>query len=98
MEDTDTVSPSMESTSRLGCLKAGADDIKEHPWFSGEGIDSGPCAERMAWHLLVERKVEAPWVPEISDAMDTSNFEEYDADDEEPIWPFDGDSGWSADF
>jgi hypothetical protein len=33
------------------------------------------------WKSLKERKFEAPWIPEIVDEYDCSNFDEYDDDD-----------------
>jgi hypothetical protein len=55
----------VEPSGRLGSLRGGTEDIKEHSWFSGEGISEGPCSERLAWQVLLERKIAAPWIPEI---------------------------------
>lgn len=49
----------------------GSNDIKQHKWF--ECID---------WCKIYNRSLEAPFVPDIKSAGDTSNFDEYD---EEPL-------------
>ncbi|ORY96167.1 kinase-like domain-containing protein [Syncephalastrum racemosum] len=53
-------------TSRYGNLKRGYHDITEHPWFAD--ID---------FEQLLQRKVEPPYVPQLSSEGDTSNFEKY---------------------
>ena len=53
-------------TKRYGCLKNGANDIKNHRWF-----------KNLDWYKLSQRKVPAPYIPQISKAGDTSNFSEY---------------------
>lgn len=56
-------------TDRLGNLANGNKGIKEHTWF--QEIDFG---------LLVEKGIdEVPWKPTITNAMDTSNFEKFEA-------------------
>ena len=55
---------------RLGCSTARGDlDIRNHPWFSnnedGNGIDFGK---------LYRKEITAPWVPELSDPFDGTNF------------------------
>jgi len=54
-----------ETTSRLGCMHHGHQDIKDHPWF--EGVD---------WSCLSSKQVTAPWKPTIRSDQDTSNFDE----------------------
>ncbi|GMI62550.1 hypothetical protein ScalyP_jg6908, partial [Parmales sp. scaly parma] len=62
-------------TKRYGCLKAGADDIKKHKWFAD-----------MNWDNLIGRKLQAPILPQVSGASDTSNFDPYpDSVEEAPI-------------
>lgn len=62
-------------TKRYGCLKAGADDIKKHKWFAD-----------MNWDNLLGRKLQAPILPQVSGASDTSNFDPYpDSVEEAPI-------------
>lgn len=56
-----------DSQKRLGSTKEGSDGVKMHEWF--KVID---------WQKLFDRKIPAPYVPEIKGIDDTSNFEEYD--------------------
>jgi len=53
-------------TSRLGCMKGGASDIKSHKWF--KGVD---------WTATLNRKVSAPEKPKVKGPNDTSCFEDY---------------------
>lgn len=39
-------------TKRYGCLKNGANDIKNHRWF-----------KNLDWYKLSQRKVPAPYIP-----------------------------------
>ncbi|KAG0293540.1 hypothetical protein BGZ96_002709 [Linnemannia gamsii] len=55
-----------DRTKRLGNLKGGSDDIKNHKWF--RGVD---------WQGLLDKTVGAPIVPPSMHAGDTSNFEKY---------------------
>lgn len=67
-------------TKRYGCLKQGASDIKMSKWFSD-----------MNWEALLEKKLDAPILPELSGSADTSNFEEYPEEMEEAVPPeYDG--------
>jgi len=63
----------MDPTRRLGCLRAGAADVKAHRFFS-----------RLDWRALASCAVEPPFVPDIRTDGDTVNFpEDYpDSDDE----------------
>ena len=75
-----------ESHLRLGCLRGGAQDIKDHAWF--QGLD---------FHDLFRKRIKAPWVPEIKGILDSSNFEPYDEDD--TVEPYkDTGSNWDAAF
>jgi len=65
----------IDRTKRIGNLKNGADDIKNHKWF--KGID---------WEDVYSRKLKPPFVPKISGEGDTSNFQEY-SDEELEIEP-----------
>lgn len=56
-----------DEKKRLGSSAAGTDGVKMHEWF-----------QTIRWMDLFERKVPAPYVPEIKGIEDTSNFEEYD--------------------
>ncbi|KAL8283526.1 hypothetical protein RQP46_005629 [Phenoliferia psychrophenolica] len=53
-------------SKRLGNLKDGAEDIKNHRWF--EGVD---------WDLVERKAIKAPIIPQTSTPGDTSNFEKY---------------------
>jgi len=58
---------------RLGCLAGGYRDIKKHPWL-----------QEVNFGKLIKKKIQAPWVPDIADPLDTSNFESLDdAEDED---------------
>jgi len=73
-------------SKRLGCMKGGAADIKAHRFFAP--ID---------WSALRGKAVRAPWRPRVSNALDTSHFDEYDEDDAVTAYRDDG-SGWDASF
>lgn len=65
------------STSRLGNLSKGHVDVKNHLWFAESKID---------FAQLIEKEQPAPWVPELKDPFDSSNFDnfndsDYDFDD-----------------
>eukprot|EP00164_Ancoracysta_twista_P004427 GFYU01005975.1.p1 GENE.GFYU01005975.1~~GFYU01005975.1.p1 ORF type:complete len:352 (+),score=116.26 GFYU01005975.1:202-1257(+) len=60
-------------TKRYGCLKNGALDIKNHKWFRNTD-----------WSSVFERKSKGPFVPELKHPGDTSNFDKYPEDDEQP--------------
>jgi len=55
-----------ETGKRLGCLKAGAEDLKKHKWYKG-----------MDWDLLLNRTIHPPFVPAVKSADDTSMFDKY---------------------
>ncbi|KAF9370548.1 hypothetical protein CPB97_002651 [Podila verticillata] len=55
-----------DRTKRLGNLKDGSDDIKNHKWF--RGVD---------WKGLLDKTVTAPIVPPYVHPGDTGNFEKY---------------------
>jgi len=57
-------------TKRLGNLKAGAEDIKRHKWFS-------TGCEATWWEDMMKKKISPPINPEVGNADDTSNFEKY---------------------
>jgi len=65
----------IDRTKRIGNLKNGADDIKNHKWFKG-----------LDWEEVYQRKLKAPFVPKVTSAGDTSNFQEY-SDEELEIDP-----------
>lgn len=55
-----------DRTKRLGCLKAGAEDIKGHRWF--KTID---------WDEVFHKQLKPPIVPKINFEGDTRNFDDY---------------------
>ncbi|GAA5917391.1 hypothetical protein JCM8208_006472 [Rhodotorula glutinis] len=55
-------------TKRLGNLKGGAQDVKNHPWF--EGVD---------WESLARKEIRAPIIPLTTNPGDVSNYERYPA-------------------
>mmetsp|Transcript_14201 Transcript_14201/g.29737 ORF Transcript_14201/g.29737 Transcript_14201/m.29737 type:complete len:964 (+) Transcript_14201:288-3179(+) len=58
---------------RLGCLAGGYRDIKNHAWL-----------QEVNFGKLIKKQIQAPWVPDVVDPLDTSNFESLDdAEDED---------------
>lgn len=55
-----------DRTKRLGCLRNGAADVKEHPWFA-----------KLNWDTVYACGLVPPHVPRVRDASDTSNFDDY---------------------
>ena len=53
-----------EIHTRLGNLKGGTDDIKNHAWFKSMNFDT-----------YTARQVAAPWVPKVKSNVDVSNFD-----------------------
>ncbi|CAO3641170.1 unnamed protein product [Mucor hiemalis] len=51
---------------RYGNLKNGASDIKNHPWFHGVDFDR-----------VANRQIRAPYVPQLKNDGDASNFDKY---------------------
>jgi len=51
---------------RYGNLKGGVNDIKEHRWFGS-----------YPWKKLLEKQVEAPYVPKVKGEGDTSHYSQY---------------------
>lgn len=56
----------VDVTKRLGCMRRGSDDLKDHVWFKG-----------MNWDDVLGMKIRPPYVPEIKSADDTHNFDKY---------------------
>lgn len=56
-------------SARVGNLANGALDVMKHPFF--EGVN---------WRQVLERKVRAPYIPQVHSAWDTQHFDEYDED------------------
>lgn len=53
-------------SKRLGNLKGGHVDVQKHPWFADIDLQK-----------LLNRELKAPWKPQIKDALDSSNFDDY---------------------
>uniref|UniRef100_A0A7S3DG88 cGMP-dependent protein kinase n=1 Tax=Palpitomonas bilix TaxID=652834 RepID=A0A7S3DG88_9EUKA len=87
----DLISKLLENnqTRRLGNLKRGALDIKNHRWFKG-----------FDWRALDRKELAAPFTPKLSDPEDTSYFEDYG--DMDPGAEYDGDgddgTGWDEEW
>ena len=64
-----------DRTKRIGNLKNGAEDVKNHQWF--QGVD---------WGEVYDKKLIPPFVPRVKGETDTSNFENY-SDEELEIEP-----------
>jgi len=53
-------------SNRFGCLARGEMDIRDHSWFSAIQTEK-----------LLNKKIEAPWIPQIKDPLDSSYFDSY---------------------
>ncbi|XP_031417361.1 cGMP-dependent protein kinase 1 isoform X2 [Clupea harengus] len=72
-------------SERLGNLKNGVKDIQKHKWFEG-----------FNWEGLRKMTLIPPIIPEVSSPTDTSNFDSFPEDSDDP--PPDDNSGWDTDF
>jgi len=72
-------------TKRLGCLRNGALDIKQHRYFCNIDMPE-----------LLKMRVPPPFVPNVKDNTDTSNFQSYQEPPKEQY--VDDGSGWDNDF
>uniref|UniRef100_A0A3B5L062 cGMP-dependent protein kinase n=1 Tax=Xiphophorus couchianus TaxID=32473 RepID=A0A3B5L062_9TELE len=72
-------------SERLGNLKNGVKDIQKHKWFEG-----------FNWEGLKKGTLTPPITPRVSSPIDTSNFDSFPEDTDEP--PPDDNSGWDYDF
>ncbi|XP_013776667.1 cGMP-dependent protein kinase, isozyme 2 forms cD4/T1/T3A/T3B-like isoform X2 [Limulus polyphemus] len=70
---------------RLGYQKGGIRDIQKHKWFDG-----------FNWEGLRSRTLTPPIIPQVKDALDISNFDNYPPDMERS--PPDDNSGWDYNF
>lgn len=76
----------VDSAKRLGSLARGINEIYAHEWFSD--ID---------FVELRHKAIEAPWVPNITDPLDKSNFDNWDHLDDRtlkkdpPLMPLEND-------
>lgn len=76
----------VDPNKRLGCLRRGIRDIKDHQWFNG-----------FDWGGLFRKRIEVPWIPYIKNELDHSNFSCDEPDDPGNPYVDDG-SGWDKDF
>ncbi|TRZ00654.1 hypothetical protein DNTS_027231 [Danionella cerebrum] len=72
-------------SERLGNQKNGVVDIQKHKWFEG-----------FNWEGIREGTLTPPFTPNVSGPLDSSNFDCFPEDTEEP--PPDEESGWDVDF
>ncbi|KAL4623062.1 cGMP-dependent protein kinase 1-like isoform X1 [Arapaima gigas] len=70
---------------RLGNQKHGVKDIQKHKWFEG-----------FNWEGIRRGTLTPPIIPNVSGPLDTSNFDCFPGDDDEP--PPDEESGWDPEF
>eukprot|EP01083_Nonionella_stella_P174398 604418_1 len=78
-----------DSSERLGATH-GVSDLESHPWF--EGLD---------WDKMRQQKLTPPYVPNITDREDLSNFDAYcddKTDDDETLDPHPSVYEWCEDF
>lgn len=57
----------LDPAKRLGSLARGINEIYAHQWYS-----------EIDFAELRHKEIEAPWLPEINDPLDKSNFENWD--------------------
>lgn len=62
-----------DRTKRLGCIKGGAQGVKNHKWFA-----------KTDWDAAYNCTIAPHFIPEIAGAADTTNFDDY-PDSEEQI-------------
>uniref|UniRef100_K3X7Z9 cGMP-dependent protein kinase n=1 Tax=Globisporangium ultimum (strain ATCC 200006 / CBS 805.95 / DAOM BR144) TaxID=431595 RepID=K3X7Z9_GLOUD len=74
---------SQNPARRLGNMKHGIKDIINHKWFAG-----------FPWDGLISKSIKPPIVPQIRDAFDTSNFEDFQHEAEDAGLECD----WDPDF
>lgn len=67
-----------DRTRRLGCLRGGAADVKDHPWFHVDAPNS-----RLNWDVVNAAGLTPPYIPRVRGAADTSNFDSYPDSDSE---------------
>ncbi len=63
-------------SKRLGRTKGGASAVMKQKWFSG-----------FDWGSLLNRELEPPFVPEVNDPLDSSNFDSYEEEEEDDSLP-----------
>ncbi|CAF1300022.1 unnamed protein product [Didymodactylos carnosus] len=56
-----------DRTKRLGNMKNGANDVKNHRWF-----------KNVNWEYVYDRRLQPPIIPSVLHSGDTQNFEQFD--------------------
>lgn len=74
---------------RLGTLKDGSDEVKNHQWFNALNMDQ---------YALKGSSVKIPWIPPIKSNTDTSLFEAAGEDDHVDNHAIDIGGDWDKDF
>lgn len=72
-------------SERLGFGRGGMREIQKHKWFDG-----------FNWEGLRKRTTKSPFIPEIKNPVDTTNFDDYPEEEDEP--PPDDVTGWDREF
>jgi serine/threonine protein kinase len=76
-EATDLIRKLLTGTSqRLGCTKEGVAGIKKHAWFSTVDFND-----------VLHRRVPSSYIPKVTSAEDTSQFDKYPENDEADLPP-----------
>merc|ERR1712194_932626 len=75
-----------KATKRLGVIRGGAKNIRNHPWFNG-----------FSWDDLTGFTLKPPIIPTVSGIDDISNFDQAE-DDTEELKAVDPNEDFDADF
>jgi serine/threonine protein kinase len=59
---------------RLGMLSRGHYDVRDHPWFAESGCH---------YKKLLKKELTPPWLPQVKDPLDSSNFDDFSRDERE---------------
>eukprot|EP00753_Platysulcus_tardus_P015881 PLAT5326.1.p1 GENE.PLAT5326.1~~PLAT5326.1.p1 ORF type:complete len:889 (-),score=513.32 PLAT5326.1:1745-4411(-) len=80
---------SKDPDKRSGWLTGSLHDIEKHAWFKD-----------FSFEAMLEGTIVAPYVPELADEMDLSNFDDYDDDGDmmDPFDPPDAARSWTPDW
>ena len=76
-----------EQHRRLGSGPNGIADVRDHAFFAEINFDD-----------ILSTNAPAPWIPKIKGVDDTSNFDDYDDDEEKFKGPFTGDQKLFLEF
>ena len=63
----------VDEAERLGSLAGGVKDIKKHAWFKDIDFDA-----------ISAKRVEAPWKPDVKNALDAGEFGDFSHEEYEP--------------